>query len=369
MSGPRSERLCGGCGCADPPAREFIESLHECITSGRGRRCGGSRARFVSRCSSHTRTQGREPHDAHPSHPAAARHHRPRDRAGPGPGRHRRRPPPPPRGPRGRWQDLRGTRRLRPPCAHHGARRRRRPLLGGQAHRLVRPAPRAEVWLQPRELLGGPADGRHAGRRRALHQRAQPHARERPERAPAGSRRGPSAGAPHRRGARRPRLSGDRHPEPRRVRGHRPPLRGPARPLRAPRAGLPDARPRSRPSWPPRAAQPTTQLVPPRCAWCAPRASSPRRARAPRCAAPSPRGHRRGPARPADGAGPTSAPCCARAAEAALTTRVELRDEADAGFGAVLDELFALVVDAGRGRRTSPSWPPQKPERAGRARA
>ena len=36
-----------------------------------------------------------------------------------------------------------------------------------------------------------------------------------------------------------------------------------------------------------------------------------------------------------------------RAAEAALTTRVDLRDDIDADFGAALDELFDLVVDRG----------------------
>ena len=50
----------------------------------------------------------------------------------------------------------------------------------------------------------------------------------------------------------------------------------------------------------------------------------------------------------ADGAGDERA-LLRRAAEAALTTRVELRDEAASGLGAVLDELFALVVDAGAG--------------------
>ena len=35
------------------------------------------------------------------------------------------------------------------------------------------------------------------------------------------------------------------------------------------------------------------------------------------------------------------------AAEAALTTRVDLRDDIDADFGSALDELFALVVDGG----------------------
>jgi hypothetical protein len=36
-----------------------------------------------------------------------------------------------------------------------------------------------------------------------------------------------------------------------------------------------------------------------------------------------------------------------RAAEAALTTRVDLRDDIDADFATALDELFALVVDRG----------------------
>jgi hypothetical protein len=36
-----------------------------------------------------------------------------------------------------------------------------------------------------------------------------------------------------------------------------------------------------------------------------------------------------------------------RAAEAALTTRVDLRDDIDAEFGTALDELFDLVVDKG----------------------
>jgi len=36
-----------------------------------------------------------------------------------------------------------------------------------------------------------------------------------------------------------------------------------------------------------------------------------------------------------------------RAAEAALTTRVDVRDDIDADFGAALDELFAMVVDRG----------------------
>ena len=36
-----------------------------------------------------------------------------------------------------------------------------------------------------------------------------------------------------------------------------------------------------------------------------------------------------------------------RAAEAALTTRVDLRDDIDADFGAALDELMELVVARG----------------------
>ena len=36
-----------------------------------------------------------------------------------------------------------------------------------------------------------------------------------------------------------------------------------------------------------------------------------------------------------------------RAAEAALTTRVDIRDDIDADFGVALDELFAMVVDRG----------------------
>jgi hypothetical protein len=36
-----------------------------------------------------------------------------------------------------------------------------------------------------------------------------------------------------------------------------------------------------------------------------------------------------------------------RAAEAALTTRVDLRDDIDAGFAAALDELLDLVVARG----------------------
>jgi hypothetical protein len=36
-----------------------------------------------------------------------------------------------------------------------------------------------------------------------------------------------------------------------------------------------------------------------------------------------------------------------RAAVAALTTRVDLRDDIDADFATALDELFELVVDRG----------------------
>ena len=61
----------------------------------------------------------------------------------------------------------------------------------------------------------------------------------------------------------------------------------------------------------------------------------------------------------ADGAGDERA-LLRRAAEAALTTRVELRDEAASGFDAVLDELFALVVDAGGEGGARRARPPQK---------
>jgi len=48
-----------------------------------------------------------------------------------------------------------------------------------------------------------------------------------------------------------------------------------------------------------------------------------------------------------DACGPVSRETLRRAAEAALTTRVDLRDDIDADFGAALDELFELVVDRG----------------------
>mgnify|MGYP000919476342 CR=1 FL=1 len=43
----------------------------------------------------------------------------------------------------------------------------------------------------------------------------------------------------------------------------------------------------------------------------------------------------------------TQAPAVRRAAEAALTTRVDLRDDIDADFGGALDELLDLIVDRG----------------------
>lgn len=45
--------------------------------------------------------------------------------------------------------------------------------------------------------------------------------------------------------------------------------------------------------------------------------------------------------------GPVSREVLYRAAEAAFTTRVDLRDDIDADLGAAMDELFALVVDSG----------------------
>jgi MoxR-like ATPase len=45
--------------------------------------------------------------------------------------------------------------------------------------------------------------------------------------------------------------------------------------------------------------------------------------------------------------GPVSRDTRRRAAAAALTTRVDLRDDIDADFAAALDELFELVVDRG----------------------
>jgi MoxR-like ATPase len=48
-----------------------------------------------------------------------------------------------------------------------------------------------------------------------------------------------------------------------------------------------------------------------------------------------------------DACGPVSREVLRRAAEAALTTRVDVRDDIDADFGAALDELFAMVVDRG----------------------
>ena len=45
--------------------------------------------------------------------------------------------------------------------------------------------------------------------------------------------------------------------------------------------------------------------------------------------------------------GPVSRATLRRAAEAALTTRVDLRDDIDSDFAAALDELLALVVDRG----------------------
>jgi MoxR-like ATPase len=48
-----------------------------------------------------------------------------------------------------------------------------------------------------------------------------------------------------------------------------------------------------------------------------------------------------------DACGPISREVLRRAAEAALTTRVDLRDDIDADFATALDELFDLVVDRG----------------------
>jgi MoxR-like ATPase len=48
-----------------------------------------------------------------------------------------------------------------------------------------------------------------------------------------------------------------------------------------------------------------------------------------------------------DAAGAVSRETLRRAAEAALTTRVDLRDDIDADFGAALDELMELVVERG----------------------
>jgi len=48
-----------------------------------------------------------------------------------------------------------------------------------------------------------------------------------------------------------------------------------------------------------------------------------------------------------DACGPVSRETLRRAAAAALTTRVDLRDDIDADFATALDELFELVVDRG----------------------
>ena len=48
-----------------------------------------------------------------------------------------------------------------------------------------------------------------------------------------------------------------------------------------------------------------------------------------------------------DACGAVSREVLRRAAEAALTTRVDLRDDIDADFGAALDELLELVVERG----------------------
>jgi MoxR-like ATPase len=48
-----------------------------------------------------------------------------------------------------------------------------------------------------------------------------------------------------------------------------------------------------------------------------------------------------------DACGAVSRDALRRAAEAALTTRVDIRDDIDADFGAALDDLFAMVVDRG----------------------
>ena len=167
--------------------------------------CGGARRTGpVSSC--RARRGGREPHRTPTPRTDVmtpiqkiqqrARHRRPRGRAGYGPGGARRRPPPPARRPRRRGQDHRRPRGVLPPRPRHRARRRRRPLLGEQAHRLVRSAARAQAGLPRGVLLSGAAGGGHARGPRALHQRAQPHARERAERAAAGARRAPSA-VPH----------------------------------------------------------------------------------------------------------------------------------------------------------------------------
>ena len=48
-----------------------------------------------------------------------------------------------------------------------------------------------------------------------------------------------------------------------------------------------------------------------------------------------------------DACGQVSRGVIKRAAEAALTTRVDLRDDIDADFGTALDDLLELVVDKG----------------------
>lgn len=48
-----------------------------------------------------------------------------------------------------------------------------------------------------------------------------------------------------------------------------------------------------------------------------------------------------------DACGAVSRETLRRAAEAALTTRVDLRDDIDADFGTALDELMELVVERG----------------------
>ena len=144
-------------------------------------------------------------------------------------------------------------------------------------------------------------------------------------------------------------LPGRGDAEPGGVRRHRPPLRGAARPLRAPRAAATRGPTRKRRSWSPRPARTTPQLV----------RTAVRLTRATRL---HPRFRKGASVRGAiatvaiaerlwaddrDACGAVSREMLRRAAEAALTTRVDLRDDIDADFGAALDELLELVVERG----------------------
>ena len=123
-----------------------------------------------------------------------------------------------------------------------------------------------QAGLRRGVVLPRAAGGGHARGPRAVHQRAQPHARDGAERAPAGARRAPRAGAPHRRGAGRRRAS---RWWPRRTPSSTsPPATSRRRCATASSTSpcLPAGRRGERPSWPPRRAPTTPRWCARRCA-------------------------------------------------------------------------------------------------------